>query len=160
MKIFFLSAMLLLSGLYGFAQKRVGKPAFDSAAMFKEAQAAIDKGNAQWVEGWRDGDAAKVAAIFAPGGVQLSGSGKIIRGPKEIMARQKAGMAGADPGVKVTVTTTKIWLDGTTAYEAGKYKYEYTVKGVPGTDEGKYVTIWKRQKNGDWKLAMDMGVPE
>jgi len=158
MKIIFF--LLLLSCTAVFAQKRSMIQPKDSAARYNEAKAAIDKGNAEWVEGWRNGDAAKVARIFAPNGVQLSGSGKIIRGPKEIMARQKAGMAGADPGVKVTVITTKIWLDGTTAYEAGKYKYEYTVKGVPGTDEGKYVTIWKRQNNGDWKLAMDMGVPE
>ena len=144
----------------GLGQKKISAQPKDSAAMYNEAKAAIDKGNAEWVEGWKNGDAAKVASIFAPEGVQLSGSGKVIKGPKNIKERQKLAMAGTDPGVKVTVTTTKIWLDGTTAYESGKYKYEYTVKGVAGTDEGKYVTAWKRQKNGEWKLVMDMGVPE
>jgi len=76
------------------------------------------------------------------------------------MERQKAAMHGPDPGVKVTATTVNVWLDGDTAYETGKYKYEYTVKGKPGTDEGRYVTIWKRQKDGSWKLSMDMGVPQ
>lgn len=76
------------------------------------------------------------------------------------MERQKAAMAGADPGVKVTVTTVNVWLDGDTAYETGKYLYEYMEKGTPGKDEGRYVTIWKRQKDGSWKLTMDMGVPQ
>ena len=121
---------------------------------------AIDKGNAQWSEGWAKGDAAMVAALFAEDGVQLTGSGKVIKGPEQIRERQKAAMAGADPGVKVTVTTTNVWLDGDTAYETGTYKYEYTEKGKPGKDEGRYVTIWKRQKDGLWKLSMDMGLPQ
>ena len=121
---------------------------------------AIDEGNAQWSEGWVKGDAAMVAAIFAEDGVQLAGNGKVIKGRKQIAERQKVGMSGADPGVKVTVTTTQVWLDGDTAYETGKYKYEYTEKGKPGKDEGRYVTIWKHQKDGSWKLSMDMGVPE
>ncbi|MEP6945941.1 MAG: SgcJ/EcaC family oxidoreductase [Acidobacteriota bacterium] len=124
-----------------------------------DAKRAIEKGNAQWSEGWLKGDAAMVAAIFSDDGVQLAGSGKIIKGRQQIKERQKSAMAGADPGVKVTVTTTNVWLDGDTAYETGKYKYEYTDKGKPGTDEGKYVTIWKHQKDGSWKLSMDMGVP-
>jgi uncharacterized protein (TIGR02246 family) len=120
---------------------------------------AIDQGNAQWSEGWLKGDAAKVAAVFAPDGVQLGGGGKVIKGRQAIAERQKAAMQGADPGVKVTVTTTAVWLDGDTAYETGKYKYEYTEKGKPGVDEGQYVTVWKHQPDGSWKLSMDMGVP-
>lgn len=120
---------------------------------------AIDAGNAQWSEGWRQGDAAKVAAIFAPDGVQLARSGKVIQGRAAIRDRQAADMKGADPGVKVTVTTTQVWLVGDTAYETGTYKYEYTTQGKPGTDVGRYVTAWKRQHDGSWKLAMDMGVP-
>src|ERR1700686_109977 len=77
-----------------------------------DVRRAIDKGNAQWSEGWAKGDAAMVAAIFAADGVQLLGSGKILKGPQQIMERQKAAMQGADPGVKVTVTTVNVWLDG------------------------------------------------
>ena len=101
-----------------------------------------------------------VAAIFAPDGVQLSGSGKVIKGRRAIADRQRLAMQGSDPGVVVTVTTVNVWLDGNTAYETGKYKYEYTEKGTPKVDEGRYVTVWKHQKDGSWKLAMDMGVPQ
>jgi uncharacterized protein (TIGR02246 family) len=127
---------------------------------YEEARAAIAKGNAQWSEGWAKGDASLVAAVFAEDGVQLAKGGKIIKGREAIAARQAAAMKGADPGVKVSVVTLDIWLDGDIAYETGSYKYEYTAKGKPGTDEGKYVTIWKKQKDGSWKLKMDMGVPQ
>lgn len=125
-----------------------------------EARRAIEKGNAQWAEGWLKRDPAMVSAIFTEDGVQLAQSGRVIKGHQQIMERQKAAMAGVDPGVKVTVTTVNVWLDGDTAYETGKYKYEYTEKGKPGVDEGRYVTVCKRQKDGSWKLAMDMGVPK
>jgi uncharacterized protein (TIGR02246 family) len=126
----------------------------------EDVRRAIDKGNAQWSEGWAKRDGAMVAAIFAEDGVQLSGNGKIIKGPAAIGERQKAAMMGVDPGVKVTVTTMNVWLDGDTAYETGRYKYEYTEKGKPGVDEGRYVTTWKRQKDGSWKLTMDVGLPK
>jgi uncharacterized protein (TIGR02246 family) len=125
-----------------------------------DVRLAIDRGNAQWSEGWKKGDPAMVAAIFTPDGVQLSSSGKVIKGHRAILERQRAAMLGSDPGVVVTVTTVNVWLDGSTAYETGKYKYEYTEKGTPKVDEGRYVTVWKHQKDGAWKLAMDMGVPQ
>jgi ketosteroid isomerase-like protein len=62
--------------------------------------------------------------------------------------------------IKVSVITVKIWVDGDTAYETGNYKYEYTEKGKPITEEGRYVTMWKRQVDGSWRLSMDMAVPE
>jgi len=151
-------AVVALSMAFAQTQAKTADPG-DSEAL-AAVKRAIDKGNAQWSEGWLKGDAAMVAALFAADGVQLTGSGKVIKGPEQIRERQKAAMQGADPGVKVTVTTTKVWLDGDTAYETGNYKYEYTEKGKPGKDEGRYVTIWKRQPDGSWKLTMDMGLPQ
>jgi len=83
---------------------------------WKDVRRAIDKGNAQWSEGWAKGDPAMVAAIFADDGVQLAGNGKIFKGPQQISEHQKAAMQGVDPGVKVTVTTVTVWVHDDTAY--------------------------------------------
>jgi uncharacterized protein (TIGR02246 family) len=118
-----------------------------------EVRRAIDKGNTQWSEGWLKGDAGLVAAIFAEDGVQLAGSGKIFKGPKQIAEHQKTAIQNADPGVKVTVTTTLVWLDGDTAYETGKYKYEYTEKGKPGKDKAVTSRFGSARKMvlGNWR---------
>lgn len=134
-------------------------PASADQDALADVKRAIERGNAQWSEGWAKGDAALVASLFANDGVQLVGSGGIVRGPKEIGDRLKVAMQGVEPGVKVTVTTVKVWLDGNVAYETGKYKYDYTEKGKPGVEAGRYVTTWKRQTDGSWKLTMTMGVP-
>jgi len=155
--------MLLLAFVAGktFAQTAATTPADDKYnKLLSEAKAAIDKGNAQWAEGWRKGDANMVAAIFEDDGIQLSSTGKVIKGRKQIAARQKAAMQSNDPGVIVTVTTLNVWIDGETAFETGTYKYEYSEKGKPGVDTGHYVTQWRRQKDGTWKLHMDMAIPK
>ena len=160
MKIVFIAMSVFAIASAVFAQTPNPTSTQGAPDPLAEVRRAIDKGNAQWSEGWLKGDAAMVAALFAEDGVELAGSGKIFKGPKQIAEHLKTAMQDADPGVKVTVTTTMVWLDGDTAYETGKYKYEYTEKGKPGKDEGSYVTIWKRQKDGSWKLVMDMGVPQ
>ncbi|HEV2915909.1 MAG TPA: SgcJ/EcaC family oxidoreductase [Pyrinomonadaceae bacterium] len=131
-----------------------------SQGYLAEARRAIDKGNAQWAEAWEKGDASMVAALFMEDGSILARNGKIIKGRQQILERQKAAMQSVDPGVKVTVTTLDLWVDGETAYETGKYHYSYKEKGKPATDEGRYVTVWKRQPDGSWKLSMDMGLPQ
>jgi uncharacterized protein (TIGR02246 family) len=126
----------------------------------KEVRQAIDKGNAQWSEAWDKADASMLARLFAEDGVLLGRNGKFFKGPKQIFERQKAVMEGAGKSVKSTVTTVDLWLDGDTAYETGKYSYKYQEKGKPVSEEGRYVTIWKRQGDGSWKIIVDMGVPK
>jgi uncharacterized protein (TIGR02246 family) len=125
-----------------------------------EARKAIDKGNAQWVDAWEKADASLIAALFAPDGILLGRNGKFFKGPKEILERQKKVMEGAGQGVKSTVTTVDLWLDGDTAYETGTYSYKYQENGKPVNEEGRYVTIWKKQSDDSWKIVTDMGVPK
>jgi len=129
-------------------------------AALTEVREAIDRGNAQWVDAWDKGDASRIAALFVPDGVLLGRNGKVFKGPKQIFERQKTVVESASKGVKTTVTTVDLWLDGDTAYETGKYSYEYQENGQPVTEQGRYVTIWKRQTDGSWKIISDMGVPE
>src|SRR3982750_408974 len=159
-RIFVWMSVAIMTGSIVFAQTQNQIAVPNESNALADVRRAIDKGNAQWSEGWAKGEAAMVAAIFADDGVQLTGNGKIFKGPQQISEHQKAAMQSVDLGVKVTVTTGTVWLDGDTAYETGKYKYEYKEKGKPAVDEGRYVTVWKRQKDGSWKLAMDMGVPQ
>lgn len=130
------------------------------SAALVAARQAIDKGNAQWGEAWDKADASLIAGLFAESGILLARNGKFFKWPQQILERQKVAMAGAGKGVKATVTTADLWLDGDTAYETGKYSYKFQEKGQPVTEEGRYVTLWKRQSDGSWKIIMDMGVPK
>lgn len=125
-----------------------------------EVRKAVDKGNAQWVEAWEKADASLIATLFTSDGVMLGRNGKMFKGPKQVFDRMKTVLEGAGKGAKATVTTVDLWLDGDTAYETGTYSYKFQENAKPVNDEGRYVTIWKRQSDGAWKIASDMGVPK
>ncbi|HZZ20803.1 MAG TPA: nuclear transport factor 2 family protein [Opitutaceae bacterium] len=80
-------------------------------------------------------------------------------------AREKAGaafMAGPDPKTSLTWSPSKIEVsqDGTLGYTWGRY--DFTTHGKDGkdsTDTGIYLTIWRRDASGAWKVAYD-GSPE
>jgi uncharacterized protein (TIGR02246 family) len=159
-----LTLIIIVALIASFALARAeqeGKaPSPTPSAALAQARQAIDKGNVQWIEAWDKADASLLSRLFAEDGILLGRNGKIFKGPQQVFERQKPVMEGAGKGVKVTVTTVDLWLDGETAYETGKYSYKYQEKGQPVTEEGRYVTIWKRQSDGSWKIIMDMGVPK
>jgi len=162
MKRFLLGTIIVLLAAYVASPQTKNPSPIPEATLerFLEAKRAIDKGNAQWIEAWEKGDPEMLTAIFANDGVILSRNGRLIKGHQQILEREKEAMQSVTRPIKVSVITVKIWLDGDTAYETGKYKYEHTEKDEPATEEGRYVTIWKRQNDGSWKLSLDMAVPE
>jgi ketosteroid isomerase-like protein len=47
---------------------------------------------------------------------------------------------------------------GDLGYTYGTYQFTSKNKdGRPVVDHGKYTTIWKKQKDGSWKVVLDMG---
>jgi uncharacterized protein (TIGR02246 family) len=162
MKRFFVGAIIvLLAARPAFSQTKNPSAVPEAASeTYAEAKRAIDKGNAQWIEAWEKDDPEMLAAIFTEDGVMLSQGGRVFKGRQQIFERQREAMQSVTRPINVSVVTVKIWVDGDTAYETGNYKYEYTEKGKPVREEGRYVTMWKRQGDGSWKLSMDMAVPE
>jgi ketosteroid isomerase-like protein len=82
----------------------------------------------------------------------------VERGFKEILAshnmRKKAGYKMLDG----QATTTDLLISGDLAVEIGTYSFTVTFPGPPEpvVDEGKYMTVWRKQKDGSWKIYADM----
>jgi uncharacterized protein (TIGR02246 family) len=130
------------------------------ASMLEEARRAIDEGNATAMKAWAKGDAAMFVSTFMEDGLEFRPDGSTVKGRQKILELVKASMQRLGPGVELTVKTNKVWLDGETAYEAGKSVYKYKERGQPKTFETLFVSIWKRQQDGTWKLVADMPVPK
>ena len=62
----------------------------------------------------------------------------------------------------VTLTAAAFNIDdvmiaGDMAVETGTYTMSMTPKGgKPMDDKGKYITVWKRQADGSWKVERDI----
>ena len=91
---------------------------------------------------------------FADDGVELDDGGGITT--KEEMRKQPAWAGGT------TLTWTPVHADmaasGDLGYTYGNYVFKHKDKaGKLISDYGKYTSIWKKQKDGSWKVAVDMG---
>ena len=85
------------------------------------------------------------ATVYPPGMPLATGSGPI----REMLTKM-----GSAPGFSLTFEPTKsdVSTAGDVGYTSGTYKS--TMSGA--TEEGKYVTVWKKQSNGDWKVMEDI----
>ncbi len=91
---------------------------------------------------------------FAEEGVELDDGGGITS--KAEMRKQPAWPEGT------SLTWTPVKADmaasGDLGYTYGTYVFKHKDKaGKLITDHGKYTSIWKKQKDGSWKVVVDMG---
>ena len=128
----------------------------DSAAV----RAAIDAGNAGFIQAWQTGDADLFASLFATDGALLRPGGGLTVGRDKIRARMRDVFANVRM-TEGTITTQDVFLIGDTAYETGFWNF--TIGPIGSTtsepDSGHYVEIWKRDRTGPWKMWRDIGVP-
>jgi uncharacterized protein (TIGR02246 family) len=88
------------------------------------------------------------AVVLAPHLPQMNGSDAI---------REWATTSFNFPGFAVTwsVTSAEVAEAGDIGYTLGNFTFEVNFGGSPLKDSGKYATIWKKQADGSWKVAVD-----
>ncbi len=114
-------------------------------------RSALTATNETFMEAFRQGDAAALAATYTTNGQALPPQSDIIT---ERSAIQAFWQGALDMGIKAAqLETVELESHGDTAIEVGKY----TLQGEGGQrlDTGKYVVIWK-QESGQWKWHRDM----
>ena len=96
-------------------------------------------------------------SYYAEDSVELPNGGPIIRGKTNI-AQGMGFLDDKNNGLIWTPVGAEISASGDLGYTYGNYEFHSKNKGGKVTVEyGKYTSIWKRQKNGSWKVVLDMG---
>ena len=150
--------LALMIAVCGLAAAQTNSP---DEARLAEARKAIDTGNTEWIAGQKAGNADRMAALFDKDGSQFGAKGRVIHGRKAIHDRFADGFKNNGPALDFTITTLEVWLVDDLAYESGNYTLKLQPKGKDVANySGKYVTVWKRQGDGSWKIWVDFGVPE
>lgn len=101
--------------------------------------------------------AAVWADWFAPDGRQLL-PGAVVTGHEDIQGLMTSSFA--DPEATLTWEPDLADGAGDWGWTSGRY-----VSRRPGPDEpivkgGRYLTVWRRDDRGAWKVAVDTGVPD
>jgi uncharacterized protein (TIGR02246 family) len=127
-----------------------------TAAEIAAVRTAIEAANAVTVAAVNAGDATKFVTNYADDAVLMFPNAPAMRGRAEIEAGIKAMMEGATfSGMKATIED--VMLAGDLAIETGSNEMTITPKGGKAmVDKGKYITVWKRQADGSWKVVRDV----
>ena len=108
-------------------------------------KAALEKGSQGYMSYYADD------AVEVPNGAPLI-IGKIN------IAKDMGFLDDKNNRLTWTPVGADISVSGDLGYTYGTYEFHSKDKdGKPITDYGKYTSIWKRQKNGTWKVVLDMG---
>ena len=90
------------------------------------------------------------AVVIAPGLPTISGKAAL---------RQYVVESFRIPGFRISWKSSEVTLspDGNMAYMVGRNSVTFNgPDGQPTTSEGRAVTIWRKEQDGDWRCAVDI----
>jgi len=96
-------------------------------------------------------------SYYADDSVEVPNGGPLIQGKGEI-AKGMGFLDDRSNRLTWTPVGADISASGDLGYTYGNYEFDAKDKeGKPSVQYGKYTSIWKRQKDGSWKVVLDMG---
>ena len=97
------------------------------------------------------------ASFFEEEGAMVGKNGDPVRGNEAI----QLAMSGSDTQVGFSLVwesmKADVSEDGKLGYTFGKYLRKWTEDGENKEETGKYMTVWKKNKAGQWKISVDIG---
>jgi uncharacterized protein (TIGR02246 family) len=145
---------VLMSGC-GFAEKP--RPVVDTAKIVD----AIKTDEVHWNADWRSGDAARLAAHYAPEAVMMVPGTAPVVGQAAIRAALDAVVS--HPGFSVTFSSDRVRVAGSGDLAAAHGTYRQVSpdpnSGAAVTQTGSYVIVYKPSADGHWRAVWDINTP-
>ena len=124
--------------------------------MVQAVRSRIEETNAQFTAAVSRGDTATVASLYTEEAAVLPPNMPGARG-RSAVKELFDGMFKQMGPPTLKLSTDEVTELGDTAYEVGTYTMKAQPPGGAAvSDTGKYVVIWKRQRDGAWKLHVDI----
>lgn len=129
-----------------------------AVAQDSEVLAAIEPGNAAYIEAMANADAKSFAMVYDSDGARLSGGGEAVRGQRDIRDQIGDFFTRIGP-VAAALETTDVWQLDDGIYETGAWSYTFSPPGDSRrTIGGRYFRVWKLQADESWKILVDVSV--
>lgn len=96
-------------------------------------------------------------SYYADDAVEVPNNESIVQGKTNI-AKTMEFLDDKNNHLTWTPVGADISASGDMGYTYGTYEFTSSDRnGKPVVDHGKYTSIWKKQKDGTWKVVLDMG---
>ena len=128
-----------------------------SGADTKAIEKALRDLDAQWSAAAGAKDLEKTIAFYSGDAIVLPTNAPAATTKEAIRNTWKDLLAS--PGLAISWKTTKVEVakSGDIAYTTGTYELTMNdASGKPANDRGKYLEVWEKQADGNWKCAADM----
>ncbi|HXV14542.1 MAG TPA: DUF4440 domain-containing protein [Candidatus Krumholzibacteria bacterium] len=138
---------LLVLALSGCAQKQIDLEA---------ERAALMDADKAWAATLAEKSVDGFTSYFTADAIVMPPHLPILVGIDAVRAWATESMALPGFSVTWTVTSADVAASGDMGYTLGTFVFQATMPdGSTITDPGKYTTIWKKQADGSWKVAVD-----
>jgi ketosteroid isomerase-like protein len=118
---------------------------------------ALRAADEAWMKVFSAKDVEKSVAFCDEQGAVLAPNAPIAEG-RPAIAKSFSGFF-ALPDLKLTWHADKVEVaqSGELGYTSGTYQMTFTAPGGKAvSDKGKYVTVWKKEADGSWKVVLDI----
>lgn len=120
---------------------------------------AITKAGSDFEVAMIKGDVAPIVEPYATDAVFVTTDGTVFRGLAEIKQLYRDRFAKGPPVLESKIESEEVMVDGDLAYERGRGAFTRVVDGKRVSDWARFLTIWQRQPNGDWKILRNIVLP-
>jgi uncharacterized protein (TIGR02246 family) len=120
---------------------------------------AIQKANNEFLTAVKTGDAATIAAPYADRAVFVLPDGTCIQGRNEIEKMYRTSFEQSGLASSSRINSTNVVLDRDLAYELGNAEIGMLRGGKLSSNVSRYLTVWQRDSNGDWKILRNLVLP-
>jgi uncharacterized protein (TIGR02246 family) len=125
----------------------------DTRAADESAIRALD---AQWSKAAAAKDVDATVSYYSDDASLLSPNSPIASDKQSIRAAWTS-LLGPDTSLAWQVNKVDVARSGDLAYVVGVYQMTMKdLQGKPATDRGKFVEVWKKQTDGNWKTVADI----
>jgi uncharacterized protein (TIGR02246 family) len=116
-------------------------------------RAAIESASERWVAAARTGNWDEVASLYSDDAVLMPPNAETQQG----RAAVRDNLASFPPLQSINFDRVHIDGSGDLAYVHGRYTMTFTTPdGQTMEDRGKYIEIWERQQDGQWRITRDI----
>ena len=117
---------------------------------------SLDAKNARLAMAMTTGDTATMMSVYADDAILMLADMPAARG-RDAIARLNAGLFSAYTVSNASFTTSDVIVTGDYAIETGVYRMTLKPRNGPAIpDTGKYISIWRRDADGNWKMIRDI----
>jgi uncharacterized protein (TIGR02246 family) len=120
---------------------------------------AIAKANAEFIAAMKTGDAVVIAAPYTDRAVFVAIDGACTQGRSEIEKMYQARFDRSGPASSTKINSKGLVIDGDLAYESGYAEIGSVKQGKLSIDGGRFLTVWQRQTDGEWKVLRNIVLP-